>query len=139
MNKQEYNERLEAIRERLEAAAVEVGELSNAAPYGFGSRVSYVVDRIKQAVEDINACIEYPPFSWRIDENKQEQAVTVWEDFTGYGFRFPMGDRLAAERLEILDPRGELSTAEGLERLNTVQAEFVKYARANYPAEFGRP
>lgn len=137
MNKQEYNERLEAIRERLEAAAVEVGELSNAAPYGFGSRVSYVVDRIKQAVEDINTCIEYPPYSWRIDE--KENTVTIWEDFTGYGFRFEKGDRMAAYRLTDIIPRAAVTSVEAMQKLDEVRAEFLKYARANYPAEFGRP
>lgn len=135
MNRNEINERLEAVREQLEAAAVEVGEITNAAPFRFGSRVSYVTDRIKQAVEEINACLEFPPYSWRIDENQQEQAVTVWEDFTGYGFRFRMGDPRAAEAYTV--QRTDAATVEQAEALNGVRAEFLRYARANYPAEFG--
>lgn len=133
MNKQDINARLEAVREQLEAAAVEVGEITNAAPYRFGSRVSYVTDRIKQAVEDITACIDYPPYSWRIDET--EQAVTVWEDFAGVGFTFQKGDPLAARNYTITRPVEE--TAEGSDTLDGLRAEFLKYARANYPAEFG--
>lgn len=60
MEHKEINARLEAIREQLAALSVEVSEISNAAPYKLGSRVSYVSDRITQAVEDINACLEFP-------------------------------------------------------------------------------
>lgn len=136
MEKQELNERLEAVREQLEAAAVEVGEITNAAPYGFGSRVSYVIDRIKQAIEDLNTCIDYPPYSWRIEENDRENTVTVWEDFTGFGFRWDKGDILAFYRFMVLAPQGALSSVEGMQKLDRVRAEFLKYARANYPEEF---
>ena len=53
MTRQETNARLAAIREQLAALIPQVGELSNAAPYKFGSRVSFVADRLQQAVEEI--------------------------------------------------------------------------------------
>ena len=72
MERKEINARLEAVREQLAALSVEVSEISNAAPYKLGSRVSYVSDRIKQAIEDVNACLEFPE-RWRVEE----QAETV--------------------------------------------------------------
>lgn len=132
MNKQDINARLEALREQLEAVAVEVGEIVNAAPFRFGSRVSYVTDRIKQAVEDINACIEYPPYSWRVDENGA--GVTIWEDFAGVGFSFKRGDPLASRNYKIIRPVE--APAVGSEQLEGIRAEFLRFARLNYP-EFG--
>ena len=84
MERKEINARLEAVREQLAALSVEVSEISNAAPYKLGSRVSYVSDRIKQAVEDINACLEFPE-RWRVEE--QAGIVTVWD--TAGGVRVP--------------------------------------------------
>ena len=60
MERQEINERLVAVREQLAALTVEVDNICNAAPYKLGSRISYVGDRINQAVEEINDCLAYP-------------------------------------------------------------------------------
>lgn len=134
MERKETNEKLKAVRAQLEDAAAQVGEIVNAAPYRYGSRVSYVIDRITQAVEDINACLEYPPVSWEVTED--ETTVTVTDEFTRLGFRFEKGDRLALYRFAVLHPRGALSTAEGMETLDRVREEFLKYARTNYRDQF---
>lgn len=60
MTRQEINDRLAAIRERLDALTPEVDALSNGAPYKLGSRVSFVGDRIRQAVEEINDVLAFP-------------------------------------------------------------------------------
>ena len=136
MERKVTNAQLEAVRAQLEDAAAKVGEIVNAAPYRYGSRVSYVIDRITQAIDEINACLEYPPVSWTVTED--ENTVTVTDEFTRLGFRFEKGDRLALYRLTVLHPRGALSTAEGMETLDRVRAEFLKYAATNYPDQFGK-
>lgn len=133
MERKEINARLEAVREQLAALSVEVSEISNAAPYKLGSRVSYVSDRIKQAIEDVNACLEFPE-RWRVEE--QAGTVTVWDTAGAFGFRFAQGDRLAAYKLTVITPPGKLSTVEGMQELDTVRAEFLTWARENFPGEF---
>lgn len=133
MERKEINERLEAVREQLAALSVEVSEISNAAPYKLGSRVSYVSDRIKQAVEDINACLVFPE-RWRVEE--QAGTVTVWDTAGAFGFRFNRGDALAVYTLTVLTPPSKLSTVEGMQELDTVRAEFLAWARENFPGEF---
>lgn len=133
MERKEINARLEAVREQLAALSVEVLEISAAAPYKLGSRVSYVSDRIHQTIEEINACLEFPE-RWRVEE--QAGTVTVWDTASAFGFRFAQGDRLAAYTLTVITPPDKLSTAEGVQELNTVQAEFLEWARENFPGEF---
>ena len=133
MERKEINARLEAVRAQLAALSVEVLEISAAAPYKLGSRVSYVYDRIQQTIEEINACLEFPE-RWRVEE--QAGTVTVWDTASAFGFRFAQGDRLAAYTLTVITPPDKLSTAEGLQELNTVQAEFLEWARENFPGEF---
>ena len=133
MERKETNEKLKAVRAQLEDAAAQVGEIVNAAPYRYGSRVSYVIDRITQAVEDINACLEFPE-RWRVEE--QAGTVTVWDTAGVFGFRFAQGDRLARYKLTVITPPGKLSTVEGMQELDTVRAEFLTWARENFPGEF---
>lgn len=60
MTRQDTNARLAEIREQVAALIPQVDELANAAPYKFGSRVSFVSDRLQLAVDEIDACIAYP-------------------------------------------------------------------------------
>ena len=64
--------------------------------------------------------------------------VTVWDENKKYGFRFDKGDKLAICRLTVITDRANLTTAEGMQELDAVRAEFLKYARASYPVEFGK-
>ena len=133
MERKEINARLEAVREQLAALSVEVSEISNAAPYKLGSRVSYVSDRIKQAIEDVNACLEFPD-GLQVEET--EKTVTVWDRPTGLGFRFERGDFLALYRLTVLHAPGALSSTEGMEKLKQARERFLTFARENFPGEF---
>lgn len=133
MERKEINEQLEAIREQLEDAAARVADLTNAAPYKLGSRISYVTDRIKQAVEEINACLEFPDV-FQVEET--EKTVTVWDRPTGLGFRFERGDRLAFYRFAVIHAPGALSSTEGMEKLNQARERFLTFAGEKFPDEF---
>lgn len=66
------------------------------------------------------------------------QHVTVWDENKKYGFRFDKGDKLAICRLTVITDRANLTTVEGMQELDTVRAEFLKFARATFPVEFGK-
>ena len=63
--------------------------------------------------------------------------VTVWDERKKFGFRFDKGDKLALYRLTVITDRANLTTVEGMQELDTVRAEFLEFARATYPVEFG--
>lgn len=140
MDRNEIQARLTALRERVAEMAAEVGELVNASPYGFGSRISYVADRLQLVDDELAACLAYPQErddrpTFRVDET-DDGTVTVWHNSTRFGFRFKRGDTLARYTFAVLHPRGALSTAEGMATLDRVRDAFLDYAREHFPQEF---
>lgn len=62
--------------------------------------------------------------------------VIVWSEGERFGFRFEKGDILAQYRFIVLCDRTILTTVEGMQELDRVRAEFLTFARENYPREF---
>lgn len=62
--------------------------------------------------------------------------VTVWDNPTGYGFRFNKGDITAQYTLTVLTPGAKNTTPEGLAELQAVTGEFMQWAAHRFPVEF---
>lgn len=128
-------ERLSSLREKLGGLMVEAGDLSNLMEYHSGSRLSRVVDLLKQA-EALTEETMTLTTEFRIVED--DKTRTIWDDSVEIGLRFEIGDRLARYHLtNIVRDRSILTTDEGMRLLSETRERLLSFAESRFPVEFG--
>lgn len=134
-------DRLWSLRERIKGLTEEAEDLSSLLEYHSGSRLSQVIDHLKQAetlTEETMSLTtnQAPSQEFKVEET--ESTITITDETEGIGIRFKKGDRLAQYRLNVVvDDRNILTTDEGMRRLDETRKRILSFAREEYPQEFG--
>ena len=134
-------DRLWSLRERIKNLTEEAEDLSSLLECHSGSRLSQVIDHLKQAetlTEETMSLTTNQVSSQEFKVEETESTITITDETEGIGIRFDKGDRLAQYRLKVVvDDRNILTTDEGMRRLDETRRRILSFARENYPREFG--
>ena len=138
---QSIPDRLWVLWTRVKGMTEEAEDLSSLLEYHSGSRLSQVIDHLKQAetlTEETMSLTTNQVSSQEFKVEETESTITITDETEGIGIRFDKGDRLAQYRLKVVvDDRNILTTDEGMRRLDETRRRILSFARENYPREFG--
>ena len=134
-------ERLSSLREKLGGLMVEAEDLSSLLGYHSGSRLSQVIDHLKQAetlTEETMTLTTGQASSEKYEILDMGDNWEIWDHSLGIGIRFEKGDRLSRYRLtDIVEDRSILTTDEGMNLLNETRRRLLSFAEERFPQEFG--